>query len=502
MEKFELLKLQNGSDVRGYAVTTDEKQANLTQPVADVIAKGFAIWLEKTLNKPINSLKIGVGNDSRITAESLKNGIFKGLCSLSVQVFDCSLASTPSMFMSTIFEQTNFDGGIMVTASHLPYNRNGMKFFTKNGGLDKKDITEILNIAAEQTVSQDDEVLVKNCGLIDIYSDHLRNKICEGLSVSQSDKPLSGLKIVVDAGNGAGGFFATKVLSPLGANIEGSCFLEPDGMFPNHVPNPENNEAIEAIRNATLNSKADLGLIFDTDVDRMSAVLPDGKEINRNDLIAMIAAIIRPQNIGATVVTDSVTSDRLTDFIENSLNMKHLCFKRGYKNVINEAKRLEQQGISAPLAIETSGHGALKENYYLDDGAYLAVKLLIALSLANKQNKQLSQYIESMKPAGDEVEIRINITEQNFSEYGKKVLERFEELAREKGFDVSDNSFEGIRISFKQSPKGWLLLRMSLHDPLLPLNIEGETEQDTKKIIEIVKELISEFEMLDKSVLS
>ncbi len=494
-----LLKLQNGSDIRGYAISSDEMGANLTEVEAQKIAIGFCLWLSKLLGCETDRLKIGVGNDSRITANSLKQGIFKGLCDNGVEVFDCGLASTPSMFMSTIFEQTNFDGGMMITASHLPYNRNGIKFFTKNGGLDKKDITEILMIAAEQSAESSTVPSVKKFDLIDVYSKHLQSVICKGLACKQEDKPLSGLKIVVDAGNGAGGFFATNVIEPLGADISGSCFLEPDGMFPNHVPNPENKEAMEAIRKATLDAKADLGLIFDTDVDRMSAVLPDGKEINRNDLIAMIAAIIAPNNVGATVVTDSVTSDRLTDFLENSLNLRHLCFKRGYKNVINEAKRLEQNGVNAPLAIETSGHGALKENYYLDDGAYLAVKLLIACTTAKKQGKNLSSLISDMASAGVEREIRINITDENFTEYGKKVLEGFEKSAREKGYNVSDNSFEGVRVSF--DGEGWFLLRLSLHDPLLPLNIEGKTENDTTHLIEIVKQLLKDFDKLEKSAL-
>ena len=135
---------------------------------------------------------------------------------------------------------------------------------------------------------------------------------------------------------------------------------------------------MDAIRGAVLNNKADLGLIFDTDVDRMSAVFSDGQEVNRDALIAMMAAILVKDYPNSTIVTDSVTSDKLTAFLEGELHLKHHRFQRGYKNVINECKRLNEEGVVSPLAIETSGHGALKENYYLDDGAYMAVKLLIA----------------------------------------------------------------------------------------------------------------------------
>ena len=148
--------------------------------------------------------------------------------------------------------------------------------------------------------------------------------------------------------------FVEKILKPLGAETAGSQFLNPDGMFPNHIPNPENKEAMEAVRSATVNNHADLGLIFDTDVDRMSAVLQDGTEIQQDSIIARMAAILAPDYPGGTIITDSVTSNRLTYFLENVLGMKHLCFKRGYKNVINECKRLNAQGILSPMAMETS----------------------------------------------------------------------------------------------------------------------------------------------------
>ena len=134
---------------------------------------------------------------------------------------------------------------------------------------------------------------------------------------------------MVDAGKGAGGFYATGVLSPLGADISGSCFLEPDGNFPNHAPNPENAAAMAAAQQATVNNNADLGLIFDTDVDRAGAVLPDGRALSRDALIAMLSALIAKEKPGATIVTDSVPSDRLTKFLQEDLKLSHHRFKRG-----------------------------------------------------------------------------------------------------------------------------------------------------------------------------
>ena len=125
-----------------------------------------------------------------------------------------------------------------------------------------------------------------------VYAAHLTSLIRDGVKAKDYLHPLAGLHIVVDAGNGAGGFFAERVLAPLGADISGSRYLAPDGMFPNHIPNPEDAAAMASIRQAVLEEKADLGIIFDTDVDRAGAVLPDGEELNRNRLIALMLSLI------------------------------------------------------------------------------------------------------------------------------------------------------------------------------------------------------------------
>ena len=187
---------------------------------------------------------------------------------------------------------------------------------------------------------------------------------------------------------GAGGFYEAKVLAPLGADTTGSIYLEPDGMFPNHEPNPENKKAMEAVSNAVVENRADLGLIFDTDVDRSSAVDSSGREISRNAIVAMAAALIAADHPGTTVVTDSITSDQLTDYLQDCLGLKHLRYKRGYRNVINKAAELNDSDVDCQLAIETSGHAAYKENYFLDDGAFLATKIVIKMAQLKKSRSR------------------------------------------------------------------------------------------------------------------
>ena len=398
-------KLQNGSDIRGVALEGIEGQnVNLTEKVCRDIGRGFALWLAKKTGKS-TGLKVGVGRDSRLSGETLCSYLCSSLVEQGVTVTDFKMASTPAMFMACVTDGYDFDGTVMITASHLPFNRNGFKFFTKDGGLEKEDIKSILSYA-----ESDDCLSGANGALLDgefmnAYSQILVDKI---KNATGEEKPLDGFKVVVDAGNGAGGFFVDKVLKPLGADTCGSKFLDPDGSFPNHIPNPEDKTAMKSITQAVIENKADLGIIFDTDVDRAGAVLSDGSKLNRNRIIAMLSAILLREHPGTTIVTDSITSTGLADFIKAKGGIHHR-FKRGYRNVINESIRLNALGQDSQLAIETSGHGALKENYFLDDGAYLVTKLLIELAKGKKQGYTIESIIADLKEPKERVEFRMNI---------------------------------------------------------------------------------------------
>lgn len=490
-------KLQNGSDVRGIALAGVEgEQVNLTPGIACDIAHAFALWLSTKKNKPVENLQVAVGRDSRLSGKDLMEGVFEGLTTLGVTVHDCNMASTPAMFMSTVLPEFCFDGSIMITASHLPWNRNGLKFFTCEGGLEHEDIAEILSSTKEIHAAANVQ-LVNACSLIDSYSTYLCEVIKQGIgSKTDYDRPLNGFKIAVDAGNGAGGFFVTKVLDPLGADTSASRYLEPDGHFPNHIPNPENKDAMNAIRAAVLEGGCDFGIIFDTDVDRAGAVDENGNELSRNRFIALMAAIVAEQAPHSTIVTDSVTSAQLKTYIENTLGLKHHRFKRGYKNVINEAIRLNREGEETLLAIETSGHGALKENYFLDDGAYLSAKLLIKLSKLRAEGSSISELLSTLGEPAEAQEIRLKIACEDFRSYGKQVLNDLEEYAKKQPDWVpATDNHEGFRATVTTAD-GWFLVRMSLHDPQIPINIESNKTGGVEAIKQQLMSFLSQYEYL------
>ena len=491
-------KLQNGADIRGVAIAGVEGESvNLTPEVAYTLGQAFVTWLTSTLSQAAADMVISIGRDSRLSGPALMAGLADGMMSMGAQVYDFDIASTPAMFMSTVTPDYDCHGAIMLTASHLPFNRNGLKFFTAQGGLNKADITDILTLAGKDdflTAATKGDIQKRD--FISVYADGLVQKIRQAVNHPEHyEQPLKGLRIVVDAGNGAGGFYAGKVLQPLGADTNGSQFLDPDGNFPNHIPNPENEAAMAAIRQAVLENKADFGIIFDTDVDRSAAVDPKGNELNRNRLIALMSAVVLREHPKSTIVTDSITSDGLAKFI-TGLGGVHHRFKRGYKNVINEAVRLNESGQSSWLAIETSGHGAMKENYFLDDGAYLVSKLLVELALAKQSGQVITDLIDELQEPEESEEYRLKILVEDFATHGNGVIKKLHAYVSEQNdWQVVPNNYEGIRVACKSATEdGWFLLRLSLHDPVLPLNIESNRKSGVDSIR---KRLLGFFESVD-----
>jgi phosphomannomutase len=494
------LKLQNGSDVRGVALEGIKDQpVTLTPDVVRPIGFAFARWLAEKKGVAAAELKVAVGHDSRLSSETVKTAVFQGLEKAGCcDIADSGLSSTPAMFMATVLDNYACDGSIMLTASHLPFNRNGLKFFTRDGGLDKQDVKEILTLAAETGVfDAPPPSQVRKINLMADYAALLVDTIRKG--AGQGDRPLAGLKIVVDAGNGAGGYFVDQVLRPLGADTAGSQFLEPDGLFPNHIPNPEDPEAMEAIIAAVKNNQANLGIIFDTDVDRAGAVDRHGVPINRNRFIALMAAIVLEEHPGTVIVTDSVTSTGLKQWIEETLGGVHHRFKRGYKNVINESIRLNGEGKESWLAMETSGHGALKENFFLDDGAYQIAKILIKTAQLHAAGKGgVDALVAGLLEPAEAAEYRATITAPDFGAYGDDVLKQFEQfVADEPGWSATPDNYEGVHVTVDAAHgNGWVLLRKSLHDPVLPLNIESEEAGGVAKIAARMRAFLTRFDRL------
>ena len=489
--------LKSGTDIRGDALG---EKAVLTNEVALCIGGAFITWLSEKTGKRPGALTVAIGRDSRLTSPALLAACAEGMARTGAQVWDYGMCTTPAMYMSLLTEGFKADASIMVTASHHPYYRNGLKFFLPEGGVSATDISMILSIAANTAPVDGPHPAVQKRDFLPVYKQQLMDRMRRGLDTDVAC-PLLGLHVVVDAGNGAGGFYE-EMLREMGAWTEGSQFLEPDGHFPNHIPNPENEQAMAAISQAVVRVGADLGVIFDADCDRAAIVDAAGREINRNRLIALISAILLDKEPGATIVTDSVTSSGLAQFITEWGGV-HYRYKRGYRNVIDEAVRLNAAGIDCPLAIETSGHAALRENHFLDDGMYLVTVLIVEAMRLKQEGKELSSLLDGLREPVESVELRLNITAPDFREAGRTVIERvMDHASYETDWHIAPDNREGVRINFDLDDglqNGWFLLRLSVHDPVLPLNVESDVPGGVRTMLSKLLSVLDGIEDIDIS---
>lgn len=417
----------------------------------------------------------------------------------------------------------------MVTASHLPSDRNGFKFFDAyHGGFQKPQINKMLEIAQGHAQVWFDMGILPPTSVGNVYcSEHvnwmnyyqqqlrqtLLKQVNNNTSFSSTEEeqfPLKGLKIVLNSGNGSGGFFL-KVLTTLGANVKGINII-PDATFPRGVPNPENDSMIQETILTCEAANADLGILLDTDADRCGMVAPrsyrvessgqgdkgvcitpsDFEPLNRNRLIALMGVIYARQSPGCAIVTDSVTSNGLSKFLEESLNLKHIRYLRGYANVIQKAKSVNaEMSATAEVAIETSGHCAVRENGFLDDGTFTALKVLGLLAQERQQNelasrKSLLDLLSNLEELGEVIEFRLQGKDGSLESVARLfdlvALEIETHCEDQLEWSVDRENLEGIRVSTGKDG-GFFLLRKSLHDPVICLHVEASSKVAAKLLI-------------------
>lgn len=482
--------LKSGTDIRGRAMASDGKPVTLDDAAVADLAAAFALWITQKTDKA--RCKIAVGRDSRLTGEHFSDVIISALKTAGLEIYDCGMFSTPAAYLVTKFPSVAADGSIMITASHHPKEINGLKFFTPEGGINSDMLDRIIAIANEGgRIERASASTIIRRDFLRLYCDALTDTIRKGTG---QFVPLKGMKIAVDAGHGAGGFFATRVLEPLGADISPSQFLEPDGSFPAHAPNPENKIAMASLKDRVVSTGADIGIIFDADVDRCAIVTSDGTEINRCRLIALAAALVLGEHSGATIVTDSVTTQGLKEFIQD-LGGVQKRFKRGYRNVIDEAKRLCESGVDAPLAIESSGHAAFAEHYFLDDGAYFIAKILVELANRRKVGEDLQNLIKDLKEPKEEAEIRLDFVFDEWKPLAETIISRLSGIA-ERLLRISDDNYEGVR-AYVSHADGYFIVRTSVHDPVLPIYMESNKTGGVKAIARFLFSFLNGFAGID-----
>lgn len=498
----DIKQLQHISDIRGIAIgSTPNVKIVLSDEIIKKVAISYAQWLSDKTGKPMPKLKIAVGMDSRLSGPDLKNSSIETLQKAGVHVLDCQMASTAAMYLTLTENTYKCDGIMMITASHLPFNWNGVKLIVPEGILNKEDIQNILSNGKSPNNQDIKKGKLEEIDILTDYSNKIKKYIIDKSSEKgSSNKPLKGLKIIVDAGNGVAGFFVKKILEPLGADTTGSIFLQPDGNFPNHHPNTEDDNAIKALQKAIIDNDGDLGIIFDSDMDKVAFVDYRGNPIKGDKLVALVAALVIEETPKATIVTDSITSEILTDFIQNKLGGIHHRFKRGYKRVINEANRLNSDNLRCPVAIETSGHSAFSENNFIDDGAFLAAKVLIRLAKFRAEGKHdICELIKDYNNQGEQVQFRLQIKSPDHHFEGNRIIQtvkRFSDTVP--GWKIVLNNFDGVRVTAEKFfGDGWYILRMSLHEAYLVLNVESTTKRGVQMTLNRLMKIFSRIQSID-----
>jgi len=423
---------------------------DLTPELALKIGMAFGSFLE-------GKLEVVVGWDSRLTSPILRDCVMAGLASTGCDCLDVGLIPTPVLYFSSIHYGEK--AGVMVTASHNPPQYNGFKLC--KGGISysyETGISLVENLIKSQNFRLVEWDKTGKIGYKEVLSDYIeyvtKNRVL--------DKKI---KVVVDAGNGTCGF-TEKIFRILGCEVK-VLFGEPDGRFPNHLPDPLKEETLETLRRKVVEEKADVGIAFDGDGDRVGFV-DDKGQIVRGDMAFMLFAeetLKRYPN--SKIIFNVLGSKALFEYIR-VLGGNPIMTRVGH-SYIHEALLKE----NAVLAGEISGHFYFGKEYYgFDDGVFAAIKMVELLS---RKNQKLSELATKLPKYFSSPEIRLKCPDDKKF----KVVEVLKEKFEKEGFRLI--TIDGVRVEFED---GWGLVRASNTEPALVLRFEAKTQ---KRLDEIQK---------------
>lgn len=421
-------------DIRGIMGET------LSADAAMVIGKAFGTY--------VKGENIVVGFDGRLSSPQLEEALVKGLLATGKNVIRIGLGPTPMLYFAVKFLQA--DAGIMITGSHNPPNHNGFKMMLDSLPVFGDEILKLGQIA--------DSAQFKN-GSGSVSFEDVREEYVEHLLSAL--KPVKNLKIVWDAGNGAAG----EILEMLSERMENENILlnsQIDGTFPAHHPDPSVAENMEQLLHEVKKQKADIGIAFDGDGDRIGVVDNNGNIITSDHLMMLYARDVLQQFPAGVVISDVKASQSLFDFIANT-GGKPLMWKTGHSFI-----KTKMHETGAVFAGEMSGHVFFKDNYGFDDGLFAAVKIInIAAS------KPLSEQVLSLPKAFSTEEMRIDVSEERKFVIIDEVKARLKEI----GADVND--IDGVRVREKN---GWWLLRASNTQNCLVARCEADRDEFLEEI--------------------
>lgn len=428
---------------------------DLNQEFAYDLGRAFGTYLSGQKKGPI-----AVGRDKRRNSKELRDGLIEGILSTGWDVIDAGLIPTPLLYFSLF----HFDasGGIMITASHNPPEFNGFKVCAGKWTISGDEIQELRRIMEKGMYSKG-EARLSPYDIVPEYIDYISSRI----------NLKKGLHVVIDAGNGTGGLVGPKLLKNLGCEVTG-LFCKPDENFPNHPADPTVEANLKDLINKVKELKADLGIAYDGDADRIGVVDEKGKIILGDELLMIFSRDLLRKRPGSKITFDVKCSQNLIDDIKKHGGIP-LMGETGHSLL---KKRMRRE--NAALGGELSGHLCFADDYFgYDDAIYASARLLRILS---ETDKKLSELFHDLPKAFSTPEIRIDCPDEIKFQVVEKLGAYFK-----KHYEVID--MDGARVLF---PDGWGLIRASNTQAVLVLRFEANSRERLQEIREIFESKIEE----------
>jgi phosphomannomutase/phosphoglucomutase len=429
----------------------------------------FALLLGKVHGSAIaaqGGTRVTVGRDCRATSDSYAEAVMAGMAACGLQVYDIGVCPTPLLYFSLF--HLGVDGGIQVTASHNPSEYNGFKLCVGKSTIFGEQIQEVRAKMERGEFRGQVGGKVAAYDIVPPYHEYLRRDV---------PKLARALKVVVDAGSGVGGPVAPPIFRQLGCTVwEIAC--APDPRFPIHHPDPTVAGNLQMLIDKVSEERADLGIAYDGDADRIGAVDEKGNILWGDELLILFARDVLKRHPEAVIISEVKCSQRLYDDIEKH-NGKAIMWKAGHS--LLKAKMKETHAL---LAGEMSGHMFFADRYFgYDDAIYASLRLL---EIVAQSGQPLSALLDDLPKSTSTPEIRVDCPDETKFIIAERAKEYFR-----KHYDIID--VDGVRVRF---PEGWGLIRASNTQPALVLRFEAQSHEKLNEYRSIVEEKLKELQSL------
>lgn len=451
-------------DIRGIA------EKDLTDEVVTLIGKGYGTMVSRQSAVGSHKHKVAVGRDVRLSSKRLRDALVNGLTSVGIDVMDVGECPTPLLYFAAYTRDV--DGGIMITGSHNPPEYNGFKILIGKDTIHGGGIQDLRKLIDAGSFAYGPIGSVETFDVIPAYIKDVKERF------NAAGKKI---KAVVDSGNGTGGLVAPELLKAIGVDVT-PLFCEVDGNFPNHHPDPTVPENLKTLIARVTSEKADLGVAYDGDSDRIGVVNEKGAIIWGDQLMILFArdilkgsgVVTPPLQEKPVFVGEVKCSQVMYDDIEKK-GGKAIMWKAGHSLIKDKMKKEK-----AVLAGEMSGHIFFADRYYgFDDAIYATCRVI---EILKKEGRPLSELLADLPETFNTPEIRVDCPDDKKFDIVERAKER---LAKD--YPIID--VDGVRVKFKE---GWGLIRASNTQPVLVTRFEATSEERLSEYRKIVEDVLRE----------